>query len=78
MLNIYGTSLGVQWLRLWSPNAGGLPSNPGQGTHMFLGLVTPCGLQDPSSLTKNQTCDPLQWKYRVLTTGLPGNSLNFY
>ena len=34
----YGTSLGVQRLRLWAPNAGDLPSNPGQGTHMFWGL----------------------------------------
>ena len=26
------TSLVVQWLRLWAPNAGGLGSIPGQGT----------------------------------------------
>ena len=31
---------------------------------------------DLSSLTKDPTCDPLHWKCRVLTTGLPGKSLH--
>ena len=34
-------------------------------------LATPCSLQD--SLTRGRT-RPRQWKRRVLTTGLPGNS----
>ena len=32
------------------------------------------GMWDLSSLTKDPTCVPLQWKCRVLTTGLPGKS----
>ena len=28
-----------------------------------------CGMQDLSSLTRDGTCAPLQWKYRVPTTG---------
>ena len=39
-----GPSQGVQWLRLCTPNAGGLGSIPGQGTrsHMLqLNTVTP-------------------------------------
>ena len=31
---IAGTSLGVQWLRLCKPNAGGLGSIPGTGSHV--------------------------------------------
>ena len=34
------------------------------------------GIWDLSSLTRDQTCNPLHWKHRVLTTGLPGKSLN--
>ena len=30
------TSLVVQWLRLWAPNAGGLGSIPGQGTRSHM------------------------------------------
>ena len=41
----------------------------------FLGVV-PQGLWDLSSLTRDQTHAPrLLWKCDVLTTGLPGNSL---
>ena len=36
----------------------------------FFFLAAPCGMQDLSSLN---LC-PLQWKCRVLTTGLPGKS----
>ena len=32
----YGTSLGVQWLRLCAPNSGGLGLIPGQGTRSLL------------------------------------------
>ena len=38
-------------------------------------LVALCGMWDVDSLTRDQTCAPLQWKRRVLTTGLPGKSL---
>ena len=31
-------------------------------------LTTSCGMQDFSSLTRDQTHTPLQWKHRVLTT----------
>ena len=30
---------------------------------------------DLSSLTRDQTCCPLHWKQRILTTGPPGKSL---
>ena len=33
---------------------------------------------DLSSLTTDQTCGPLQWKCRVLTTGPPGKSLDIH
>ena len=41
--------------------------------NFFLAMLR--SLQDLSSLTRNQTHAPLQWKHRVLTTGLPGKSL---
>ena len=34
----------------------------------------PHSLQDLSSLTSDQNCAPLQWKHRVLNSGLPRNS----
>ena len=34
-----------------------------------------CSMQDLGSLTRDQTCAPVQWKRRVLTTGPPGKSL---
>ena len=39
-------------------------------------LAAPRGLQDLSSPTWDQTCGPLQWKHRALTTRLPGKSHN--
>ena len=33
---MWGTSLGVQWLRLCTPNAGVLNSIPGQGTRSYM------------------------------------------
>ena len=36
------------------------------------------GLWDLSSLTRDRTPGPRQWKHRVLTTGLPGNYLCNY
>ena len=39
---------------------------------LFFFLATLCGRQDPSSLTRDRTYTPLQWKCGVLTTGLPG------
>ena len=33
-LRIYGTSLVVQWLRLYAPNAGGAGSIPARGTRI--------------------------------------------
>ena len=41
----------------------------------FFFLATPLGMRDLSSLTRDQTGIPLQWKHEVLTTGLPGKSL---
>ena len=35
-LNIHATSLVVQWLKLHTPNAGGLGSIPGQGTRSHM------------------------------------------
>ena len=40
-------------------------------------LAMPHGMHDPSSLTRDQTHAPPQWNGRVLTTGLPGKSLNY-
>ena len=40
----------------------------------FLFLAALWGMQDFSSVTRHQIHCPLQWKYGVLTTGLPGNS----
>ena len=37
-------------------------------------LVSLPGMWDLSSLTRDWTCAPLQWKYRVLTPGPPGKS----
>ena len=37
----------------------------------FFGLTTPCGMWDPSSLTRD-------WEYKILTTGPPGKSLKFF
>ena len=34
--DFWGTSLVVQWLRLWSPNAGNLHSIPGQGSRFHM------------------------------------------
>ena len=36
------------------------------------------GTWDLNSLTRDWTHTPLQWKYVVLTTGQPGNSLGFF
>ena len=38
--NPVGTSLVVQWLRLWAPNAGGPGSIPGQGTRSHVRAAT--------------------------------------
>ena len=35
-----GTSLVVQWLRLWAPNAEGLGLIPGQGTRSHMRVTT--------------------------------------
>ena len=43
----------------------------------FFFLAVPRSMQDLSSLTRDGTRAPLQWKHRVLTTGPPGNSPNF-
>ena len=40
----------------------------------FLIFGLPCGMQDLSSPTRDQTHAPLQWKHRVLTIGPPGKS----
>ena len=40
----------------------------------FVCVVTPCSMQDLSSLTGNRTHAPLYQKLRVLTTGPPGKS----
>ena len=37
-------------------------------------LVMPPGMRDLDFLIRDQTSNPLQWKRRVLITGLPGNS----
>ena len=40
----------------------------------FYLLATLQGRQDPSSLTRNQTLDPLHWQLRVvLSSGPPGS-----
>ena len=38
--NITGTSLEVQWLRLYASNTGGLGSIPGQGTRSHMHATT--------------------------------------
>ena len=45
--------------------------------NFFFFLATPLSLQNLSSLTRNWTCTPLQWKHRVPITGPPENSLAF-
>ena len=45
-----GTSLVVQWLRLCAPNAGGLGSNPGQGTRSHMSQ-----LKIPHTATKTRS-----------------------
>ena len=40
---------------------------------LLLFWATPCSMWEPSSLTRNQTHTPQQWKCRVLTTGLHGS-----
>ena len=46
-----GTSLMVEWVRLWAPNAGGLGSIPGQGTRFRMQQ-----LKIPNATTKTQHC----------------------
>ena len=41
----------------------------------FIMLLFQDSLRDLSSLTRDGTQDTLQWKLRVLTTGLPGKTL---
>ena len=52
-----GTSLVVQWLRLCTPNAGGLSLTPGQGTrsHMLQLTVHMLQLKIPRAATKTQS-----------------------
>ena len=49
-----GPSQGVQWLRLCTPNAGGLGSIPGQGTrsHMLQRRIRALQLKIPRAATK--------------------------
>ena len=48
----------------------------GRGTLIFFFFLSaPLGLWDLSSLTRDLTPGPRQWKHRVLTAGPPGNSL---
>ena len=42
----------------------------------FFFLAMPWGIWDLSSPMKDQTCIPLQWKHRILTTRPLGKSLN--
>ena len=44
---------------------------------LFFEGALPHGLQDLSSLTRDWTPGPQQWKRQVLTTGPPGNSQDF-
>ena len=44
----------------------------------FLGSREPHGLWDLRYLEQGLNLGPLQWKCRVLTTGLPWNSLNIF
>ena len=44
----------------------------------FFFLAAPRGVWDLSSLIRDQTRCPLQWKHGVLTTGPPGKSLLFF
>ena len=46
-----GTSLMVEWVRLWAPNAGDLGSIPGQGTRFRMQQ-----LKIPNATTKTQHC----------------------
>ena len=47
-----GTSLVVQWIRLRTPNAGGLGSIPGQGTRSHMHATT----KSSHATTKEPTC----------------------
>ena len=64
-ITFLGTSLVVQWLRLRTPNAGGLGSIPGQGTrsHMPQLKSLHATTKDPTCLNKDPACcneDPRQ------------------
>ena len=39
---------------------------------LFFFFAAPCSMQDLSFLTTDQTCAPLKWESRVLTTEPPG------
>ena len=45
---------------------------------LFLFLAMPCNMWDLSSLTRDKNLCPWQWQRGVLTTGLPGKSLNSF
>ena len=45
--------------------------------NFFLGVALH-SMWNPSSLTRDQICAPLHWKYGVLTTGPPGKSYVLY
>ena len=45
---------------------------------ILLFLATLCGMTDLSSPIRGRTYAPLQWKYRVLTSGPPGKSLTHH
>jgi len=47
------TSLGVRWLRLHTPNAGGLDFLPGRGTRSHMAHVRMLQLKIPHAPTKN-------------------------
>ena len=46
--------------------------------YLFIYLAATRGMQDLSSPTRGQIHAPLQWKLKVLTTELPGNSPFFF
>ena len=52
IISIKGTSLVVQWVRLHTPNAGGLGSIPGRGTRSHMDVAT----KSPHAATKDPTC----------------------
>ena len=52
-----GTSLVVQWVRLHTPNAGGLGSIPGQGTRSHMHAATKsshASTKEPPATTKTR------------------------